>query len=528
MSRRSVRSQILWDCSEADLIKLQQQYRREEGAYRAYTTKTQALFNRDEHEIQRLLDEREVLLSSFGVSQSSFTSGTDPVVQDLSAMLTCKDKIDEELKAEEAQIASLKDQISKWERKLVGQKTGGATTRPSLQSDDSKLLKSTRLIENKLHMGRECFNKLMARNGELREELKTLQLEKKHFLQIQSQLEMELHANRKDICNLMTTCTETFNVREKIKEKRKMLEDQNAKDTAHYIKESSDLERELCHQSCVQGFLNIKTIGCNNLNSGCRKVEKGKTLESNELGLEDFEDVINKTLRETGDSDLDKLIRNFIQREEQNYTLLNFVNYQHSETEVIRKHITQLCSERETFLAEEQQQLEQHQVLRTKVSIKQEATEQKLAVTQYCVDFMEKLLDQLKEGVKSLLQICYGSLVTCDQLDSSDRDQDENIKAYLRMVEDQVNELLALQSYLHLQERPSEWDIDSLSTIAGQLLGISPPPADLTIAAAIPAPVKRDEADLVASVLLEAKEPVSREGLRTLANKRVQRKKTPE
>lgn len=63
----------------------------------------------------------------------------------------------------------------------------------------------------------------------------------------------------------------------------------------------------------------------------------------------------------------------------------------------------------------------------------------------------------LSLGVKSLLQICYGSLVTCDQLDSSDRDQDENIKAYLRMVEDQVNELLALQSYLHLQERPSEW-----------------------------------------------------------------------
>ncbi|TKS77351.1 Coiled-coil domain-containing protein 114 [Collichthys lucidus] len=372
------------------------------------------------HEIQRLLDEHEVLSRSFGVSQSSFNSGTDPVVQDLTAMLTCKDKIDEELEAEEAQIASLKDQ------------------------------------------GSECFNKLMARNVELREELKTLQLEKKHFLQIRSQLEMELHANRKDICNLTTKCTETFNVRGKIKEKLKTLGDHNTKDTAQYIKESSDLERELCHQSCVQDFLDIKTIGCNNLNSGRRKVEKGKTLESNELGLEDFEDVINKTLRETGDSDLDKLIRNFIQREEQNYTLLNFVNYQHSETEVIRKHIT---------------------------------------------------------------QICYGSLVTCDQLDSSDRDQDENIKAYLRMVEDQVNELFALQSYLHLQERPGEWDIDSLSTIAGQLLGIRPRPADLTIAAAIPAPVKREEADLVASVLLEAKEPVSREGLQTLANKRVQRKK---
>ncbi|KAG8002794.1 hypothetical protein GBF38_015365 [Nibea albiflora] len=343
---------------------------------RAYTTKTQALLNRDEHEIQRLLDERERLLRSLGVSQSCFNSGNDPVVQDLSAMLACKDKIDKELEAEEAQIASLKDQ--------------------------------------------------------------------------------ELHANRKDICNLMAKCTETFNVREKIKEKQKMLGDQNAKDTTQYIKESSDLERELCHQSCVQGFLNIKTIGCSNPISGRRKV-KGKTLESNELRLEDFEDLINKILKETGDSDLDKLIRNFIKREEQNYTLLNFVNYQHRETEVIRKQITQLCSERETFLVEEQQQLEQHQTLRMKVSLKQEATEQKLAVTQHCVDFMEKLLDQLKEGVKSLLQICYGRLVTCEQLDSSDRDQDENIKACLRMVEDRVNELLALQSYLRLQERPSEW-----------------------------------------------------------------------
>lgn len=72
--------------------------------------------------------------------------------------------------------------------------------------------------------------------------------------------------------------------REKIKEKRKMLEDQNAKDTAHYIKESSDLERELCHQSCVQGFLNIKTIGCNNLNSGCRKGELKKKKKETKAG----------------------------------------------------------------------------------------------------------------------------------------------------------------------------------------------------------------------------------------------------
>lgn len=95
--------------------------------------------------------------------------------------------------------------------------------------------------------------------------------------------------------------------REKIKEKRKMLEDQNAKDTAHYIKESSDLERELCHQSCVQGFLNIKTIGCNNLNSGCRKGElkkkKRKQRQDNstqvkQIRLEQNQELVGKQRQE--------------------------------------------------------------------------------------------------------------------------------------------------------------------------------------------------------------------------------------
>ncbi len=45
----------------------------------------------------------------------------------------------------------------------------------------------------------------------------------------------------------------------------------------------------------------------------------------------------------------------------------------------------------------------------------------------------------------------------CDQVGSSDGVLDENIKEYMRMVEDRVNELLALQSYLHFREDFSQW-----------------------------------------------------------------------
>ncbi|XP_038578833.1 coiled-coil domain-containing protein 114-like isoform X5 [Micropterus salmoides] len=483
MSRRSsaVRSQSLVDYSETDLNKLQQQYSRAEASMRAYTEKTQGLIIRDRREIQRLQDEREDLLCSLRVSQSSLNRWADAsVVQDLTATLACGVGIDEELEAEKAKVASLKDE------------------------------------------GRKCFSKLMTRNGELREELKTMQVEKKQFFHVQSRLDKELHAIRKDICNLMTKCTEAFNASVKIQEKQRMLMDQNAKDVTQYIKEKSNLELEIAHYSNFEAFLNIKAIARENQDIGHRQVEK-QQLESKELGLEDFEDAIKKILSETEESDLDKLVRNFIQMEEQNYTLLKFVNYQNNEVEAIGRQISQLCDEREIFVAEEQQQQEQHHDLLMRVSIKQEATEQQLAVYQQRVEFMEKLLYQLRDGLKILLHISCGSSVICGQLGSSGGVQEENIKENMTMVEDRVNELLTLQSYLHFQDNLSQWDIDSLSTTAEQLLGISPPAVNLTTAAATPAP--DDDPDLVESVLLEAKEPVSRADLLTLVNKRIQRKK---
>lgn len=63
-------------------------------------------------EIQRLQDEREDLLCSLRVSQSSLNRWADAsVVQDLTATLACGVGIDEELEAEKAKVASLKDEV---------------------------------------------------------------------------------------------------------------------------------------------------------------------------------------------------------------------------------------------------------------------------------------------------------------------------------------------------------------------------------------------------------------------------------
>ncbi|XP_053173904.1 outer dynein arm-docking complex subunit 1-like [Scomber japonicus] len=511
---------MCFNAAETDLKRLQLQYRKAEEAKRAYCVKTQRLLYRDKREIQRLQDEQEELLCSLRVSQSCFNRQNDvSVVQDLTAMLASEDRIDEELEEEKLKIASLKDQILEWERKLAGHSE--ETVHRSYKSDKNRLRKTTYSMENKLDRGRKCFSQLMTRNGQLREDLKILQEEKKHFLRVKSKLEHELHTIRKDVCKLSTECTEAFSSSVKIQEKERMLRDQNGKEKAHYRKEKSKMEREIFHYSNCEAFLDIKAIARVSLDSDHRNEEQSKQLKCKEWGLEDFEDAIEKILRETGESDLDKLVRNFIQMEEQNYTVLKFVNYQHNEAQTIQRQISQLCKQMEIFVVENQQQLEQHQSLQSTVLIKQEAVNEQLEVYQQRVGFMEKLLDQLKKGVKSLLQISHDSSEICDKLSSSDGVQDENITEYLRMVEDRTNELLTLQSYLLFQENLSQWDTDSV--IAEHLLGINPP-VNLTTAATTPAPDNDPES--VESVLLEMKEPMSRDDLLTLVSKRIQNEKT--
>ncbi|KAM8863357.1 coiled-coil domain-containing protein 63-like isoform 2-T3 [Spinachia spinachia] len=475
---------------------------------------------RSRHELKRLQEEREEFPRSLRVSLSRFSRWTEAgVVEDLSVLSASEERIDEELEAEKGQLASLKDQISKLERTLAGQKTCLQTTQ-----DSRKLVKNTCITESKLYRGRASLNKMMSGNRHLREDLKTLQEERKLFLQVQSHLERELDAIHKKILNFRTKSNKAFNGSVEIQERQRMLMNQNAKDVVHHIRARSDLEQENYYFYNLKVFLGIKETVRNNKDSDHRKV-KHNQLESKELAPGYFEEAIKKILTKTKEVNLEELVTNFIEMEEQNYRLLTFVNYQHTEEGAIQRKISQLRKGSEILVAEEQQGQEQRHALWKKASVQQETTEQHLAAYRQRVEFIEKLLDQLKKGVKSLLRISCDGSGTSAQLGSSDGVQEENTVEYLIRVEKRVSELLTLQSLIHYQESLNPWDIDSLTTITEQLLGTSPPADHQPTAAGIPAPLLSDDPDLMESLLLEAKEPVSREDLLTLVKKRIQRRR---
>ncbi|KAM9752965.1 uncharacterized protein ACNS7B_009258 isoform 1-T3 [Menidia menidia] len=244
-----------------------------------------------------------------------------------------------------------------------------------------------------------------------------------------------------------------------------------------------------------------------------------KPQESKEWSLSDFKSHLAKILTETEESDLDKLVRDFIVHEDVNYTLLNFINCQHNEAESLRRKISQLHREMKEFAAEQQRKQEQSEARWKTVSKKQEATERQLGVYEQRLELKEELFSQLQEGLRSLLQICYSSSVACEKLDSSDGFQAENISLCLRMVEDRVNELFTLQSYHHCQKNLSPWDTVSLNAVAVKLVGIKPQAGKVTVTVAKPL----HDTD-VESLPLGAVEPMSKEALLSAVCKRVREK----
>ncbi|XP_054637260.1 outer dynein arm-docking complex subunit 1-like isoform X2 [Dunckerocampus dactyliophorus] len=441
--RRSARGRSQEENPENDLHKLKLQYRQAVKDKQAYDDKIQSLLLKDSREIQRLQNEQEELLHILTIAQSSSNQKKEVnAAQDLENLLSNEESIEEELLSNKNKLVSFKKQILEWERKLVAQRGGHA---PHNSKSEDNSMKDILSKEDKLYKGHICFNELMIRNGQLKKEIDMLEMEKNEFLQIQLQLKKELQAIRKEISDLSAMCTKANNASVGIQVKQKKLKEQKAQFEAQYTQTTTNLEHEISTHCNLEAMVNVKNAS----DEGSDHDREDLLEQLEKLTL--HEDTIRRILIETGENDLDSLVQNYLQLEEENYSVLGFINYQHWEVEAVKQQITQLYKESELFVAEQKQQEEDRKTLQMAIFTKQEAIEEQVSDYQKQIHLKDNIQHLLKTGIQSLLRIC------CERseirtLGSSDRALDEHMTACLRMVEDKVNGLLNLQSVLLFQE----------------------------------------------------------------------------
>jgi len=311
-----------------------------------------------------------------------------------------------------------------------------------------------------------------------------MRLEKKTFDTIRLKLEKELVENKQKIMEGIETSTAAYEARDEAQGKMMALKEKADKDLAQYNTELKELMRIIEHDRKLKEFMRIKSeeraeMMEGELSSQRKKKDEKERGDKAEETIESYEAAFQTIKEATGIEDIDLLVSKFIEVEDKNFALFNYVNELNNEIELLQEQINENQAEIEKFKSEEVEMASQRKALLKDLEDSlSSSTEQ---ADQYDTQYKQskKILEQLKSGVDSLFNKtnCDRSAIT-DMLGGASGVTDANMMQFLGLIEQRTNELLQVHGFLTTKESDREGE----PAVAVGLLGQGPQPGMASVA----------------------------------------------
>ncbi|KAG9260237.1 coiled-coil domain-containing protein 114 [Astyanax mexicanus] len=451
--------------AETEMGKLQRQFRTMEGDRQAYSFQSQERIRKQRLEMEKLREEQEELQRSLRVSQSQTRKQSDSRdVQQLRTLLSQRDQLDEQLERERTEQAELEQEIQALERKHKELIKEEVSTNNSKKSLPRQIQKTSRTLEYKLDRALVRFNEQLTRNRQLREELETLHVERVRFQQLHGRLDKELQEIRQEIGDVISRSTAAYDARVEAQAKMTMIKDKAVKDLAQYNAEVKELERVIAHERCLKEFMNTKSNERSSLEdtqdlSRRQEMKEQPRTDSQQETLETLEEVFQKIQKVTNEEDLESLVTRFIQVEDKNFALFNYVNEQNTQVEALRDQINQTKEEMERFHMEGLQQELEHQAALKEIEEQRREAEAHAVDNETQANEISEILDQIKTGVSTVLKTINFDQSMVEYLPgSSSGIRNNNIMTYLSLVEQKTNEMLTIQAFVNSKDLDKDYD----------------------------------------------------------------------
>ncbi|WAR03244.1 CCD63-like protein [Mya arenaria] len=349
---------------ESELRRLQRQLHVMEGDRRAYSEESCNLLRKQQAEIEALHAESEEIGKVLRLARSERNQGGES--RDIERLLNLIDRLDE---------------CKPQERKLVG----------SVSEQDSQVIVSKRLrvTENRLDQELIKFNKQLATNARLREELDHLRQEKAVFDAIYRRLTGQLEDTKRNISDCITQASHAYDERDEAQTKMIALKERSDKDNAQQEVEMKELLRIIRHDDRLKEFMGVNTDGDSDM-------EKHT--------IRQLEDAFARITAATGEGDIGTIVADYIRKEDQNFALYNFVNEQNDAVEALQEEISALQTEIARFRDDEVKfEQNRHTMIR----------EMEITAERYCQEMEEadkkntvicKVLDEIRVAVENLFK----------------------------------------------------------------------------------------------------------------------------
>ncbi|XP_039908162.1 coiled-coil domain-containing protein 114 isoform X2 [Simochromis diagramma] len=483
-SARSDNSEVDVDGAE-EIAKLQRQFRIMEGDLQAYNMQTRKQIRKQQQEIEVLQKEQEELQRNLGACNSlARQQQENKDIQTIQVLLEQREMLEEELQKGKKCQQELKKEISSMESKLAELRNGAVSNSNTQSSPEQRIQKSIRTMEYKLNRALTRLNEQLTKNSQVREELHTLYIERVRFQQLHNRLSKELQEVRKKIGEVINQSSAAYDTRVEAHAKATMIKEKALKDRDQYSTELKELERVIAHESTLKTFMIVKCSDAGRQDDE-HEMGPGQSLEpkepsrmdSGEESLDALEEAFERIRIATGEENLDQLVTRYIQVEDRNFALFNFVNEQTNEAEALKEQISKIKQDMEQFRVKGLQQERQHRSLLQDIDKQLEGVLSQRKANENRASIISEILDKTKTGVNNIFTKveCDRSAIE-DMLGSSSGITENNIMSYLSLVEQKTNELLTVQAFLSTKdlEDPASFPLGQNPKLLQQNISIQP------------------------------------------------------
>ena len=342
---------------EGELDELQRRYRMMEADRKLYADEVQNVVRKQKAQIEKLKRENTQLKQELQLQQRASTIGDGSIASmKVTKMQDATDQITRAIELEKRKSEELDSRTRVVREGILAERRDmGGNNAP--QEQNQAIGKQIKVLEHRLHRALVKFNEAIAANKDLREEIDNLRRERVVFDGIYKKLQHELAEKKKRMAEIIEVANVAYEQRDRAQTEIGQLKLQAEKEQQEFENEWKELGRKLEEDRKRQDFLARERQKM--LDTGQRgemsiedeahlkkSVVKGhwslaKDKASIHAGMEkvqSYEEAFTQIQRATQISDIDALVRQFIENEDQNFKMFNYLNELNQEVRGLRSN----------------------------------------------------------------------------------------------------------------------------------------------------------------------------------------------
>ncbi|EDO40685.1 predicted protein, partial [Nematostella vectensis] len=478
-------------------MEAQQELRSLQRQYRTIVNNRQVLFYEEETKntirkqvaaIETLEAERVELEDLMRVAGRMRNQCIDQAnLDEIKQLLDREQKLQAEMQEERERKARVDEQVQNMQEQIANHRNKMKGSTGISQETTIRTQNKIRLLTNRMDIFRKKFNDAMTYNRNLREKMSQIQNQKQRFEDLSKRLDNTLKAMKDEIDMLSESATGHYHARDEAQHRMASIRERKERELAMYNLEIKDMIRVIEHDSKLREFMATKSVDRvyaleqEQMSRDLRKLSA--LLNGLKLEVDSYEDVFAQIKEATGIHDTDTLVQSFIDNEDTNFALFNYVNELTSEIEPLEDEIKFLRDEIDQASFDIRREGVENDVRRQEI---QRELEEKLAAVSF--RHHNALLECKKDRrTLEMLKACVERVfaaVGCDRsvidnmLGTGAGVDDNSIMMHMGIIEQKCNQLLQLHAWKGLK-RLAQSQPAVVHTLQGQ--GPDPPQPMLSI-----------------------------------------------